>query len=201
MSASPVQNEPRLPAPVIPSPSLPPLEAARPADRRYLAGCVTGLLLGVALAVPGAYALVRVDGFKTPIGAQTRGAAIRAPSAPAPAHEDVAAAAGAATPSGAATRNDEVLATLLSVGLGALAEKNPTRALELFQAAERVFPRNARVHNDICVALNELQRYAEAVAHCKLAVTLEPELTLAANNLQWAEDQLRKASPPSAETP
>ena len=197
MSATPLHDEPTLPDPTgVPS-SPSPLDGPRPADRRFLAGCVTGLLVGVALAVPVAYALVRVDGppaqAASPAEAtSTSQVASLQASAPSSSTRAASPTAGSATPGSA-----EQLATMLSAGLGALAEKNPTRALELFQAAERAFPQNARVQNNLCVALNELGRFAEAVGHCKRALTLEPALTLAQRNLHWAEAQLAKASSPT----
>jgi hypothetical protein len=168
VSANPVDDEPRTPVAEIAPSSLAPPEGTRRADRRYLAGCVSGFLLGVALAVPGAYALLR---------------------------------AGAPASSGGALANDEVLATLLSVGLGALANNDPARALQIFQGAAQAFPASARVQNNICVTLNELGRFAEATRHCELALTLDPALTLAKRNLRWAQDQLQRTSSTSAVAP
>jgi hypothetical protein len=54
------------------------------------------------------------------------------------------------------------------------------------------------VHNNICATFNELARYAEAVRHCELAITLDPAFTLAQRNLQWAQDQLQRTSSASA---
>jgi hypothetical protein len=177
VSSSPLEEEPQIPGAALP-PSSPP-EGTYRADRRYLVGCVTGFLLGVALAVPGAYALLRA-------GAPASSASTRASSA-----DTSASNAGAPA-------NDEALATLLSVGLGALADNDPARALQIFQGTAQAFPASARVHNNICVTFNELSRYAEAVRHCELAITLDPALTLAQRNLQWAQDQLQRTSSASA---
>jgi tetratricopeptide (TPR) repeat protein len=178
VSATPVQNELELqssaPLSSLSPPASPsPLEGARTADRRFLVGCVAGVLIGVALALPVAYGWARIDAPK--------------------------ATATVATRAGAEASLDQ-LAVLLNTGLSALADKNPSQALALFQAADRAYPLNARVQNNICVALSELRRYAEAADHCKLALSLAPDLTLAERNLQWAESQLRKRSFPSAAT-
>jgi tetratricopeptide (TPR) repeat protein len=147
-----------------------PLAGVRQADRRFLAGCVSGLLIGAALAVPGAYALLRVGGARAQSGTQAL--------------------------------NANSLATSLTAGLSALARKDAAGALDIFRATERAFPPNAKVQNNICVSLNELGRYAEAVTACQMALTLDPGFTLARNNLQWARTQLAKASATSsADTP
>lgn len=194
MSTPLLQDEPPLPASADAPSSLSPIEGGRPADRRFLAGCVTGLLIGVALAVPVAYALVRAGG--PPAQASSAEATSTAQVAPTQAASPSPTPAASRTAGGQPERSEQ-LATMLSAGLGALSEKDPTRALELFQAADRAFPRNARVQNNICVALNELGRFAEAVGHCKQALTLEPALTLAQHNLHWAEAQIQKASSPA----
>jgi tetratricopeptide (TPR) repeat protein len=82
---------------------------------------------------------------------------------------------------------------LLEGGLQALANKDPRRALMFFRAAEQLSPTSAIVHNDICVALNELRRYEDAVVACQRAAALDPNLALAMNNLAWARTQLSKA--------
>jgi len=152
------------PDPASPAPASAP-EPQRPLDRRYLAGCVAGLLLGGALGVPSAYALLRAGGEGQLC---TEG----------PSREE----------------RDAKLAS----GLRALSEKNPARALEVFREMERATPGDATVHNNICVALNDLGRYVEAVDSCKDALDLDPSYALAKNNLAWARAQRDRASPRSA---
>ena len=149
------------------SPAPAPPERPRQLDRRYLSGCVAGLLLGGALGVPGAYALLRM-------GAEAQ------PRARGPSHEERDA--------------------MHAAGLRALAQKNPARALEIFHQMERVTPGDASVHNNICVALNDLGRYTEAVASCKDALDLDPDYALAQNNLAWARSQRDRTSPAAAST-
>lgn len=130
-------------------------------DRRYLVGCVAGVLLGGALAVPAAYALLRAS----------------------PARDNGAVGRG------------ESLSTLMSAGLDALARKDDARALELFRRATQAFPKNAPAHNNVCVALNELGRYEEAVPACEAALALQPGFRLAATNLAWARARIAETVP------
>lgn len=157
--------------PVDPDPA-PPAPASAPArprqlDPRYISGCVAGLLLGGALGLPGAYALLR-------LGAEAR------PCAQGPSREERDA--------------------MHAAGLRALAQKEPARALEIFHEMERMTPGDAAVHNNICVALNDLGRYTEAVASCKDALDLDPGYALAKNNLAWARAQRDRTSSGAAST-
>jgi tetratricopeptide (TPR) repeat protein len=148
-------------------PTSPPARPRR-LDRRYLGGCVTGLLLGGALGVPGAYALLRFAGEARPC-------------AEGPSREERDA--------------------MLALGLRALSQKDATRALEIFRQMASVTPGDAAIHNNICVALNELGRYEEAVASCKDALDLAPGYVLAKSNLAWARAQRdRSPSTPGAAT-
>ena len=140
-------------------------ERARSLDRRYLAGCVAGLLIGGALGVPSAYALLRVSGE-----------------------------ARTCTEGPSREQRDAQLAA----GLRALSQKDAARALEIFRQMERATPADATVHNNICVALNDLGRYAEAVDSCTSALDLAPGYALAKNNLAWARAQRDRAAPRAA---
>lgn len=134
-------------------------EPPRQLDRRYISGCIAGLLLGGALGVPGAYALLRASAEARPC---------------------------------AAGPSSEEQARKLAAGLRALAQREPARALEIFSELRRATPGDAVVHNNICVALNELGRYREAEAACKDALALDPGYALARNNLAWAQTQRDK---------
>jgi tetratricopeptide (TPR) repeat protein len=146
-----------------PSPGpAPTSERPRQLDRRFLSGCVAGLLLGGALGVPSAYALLRAGEVAPPC---SRGA------------------------------GREQRDAMLAAGLRALSQKHPDRALEIFRQMEKLTPGDAVVHNNICVALNDLGRYTEAVASCKDALDLDPGYALAKNNLAWARAQRDRSSP------
>src|SRR5689334_2312584 len=56
---TPLETDPQAPASAEPGTSA--AERRPLLDRRYLTGCAAGLLLGGALGVPGAYALLRID--------------------------------------------------------------------------------------------------------------------------------------------
>jgi tetratricopeptide (TPR) repeat protein len=159
---TPPETDPVAPASAEPGASAP--ERRPRLDRRYLTGCAAGLLLGGALGLPGAYALLRID------------AHVAGPCAPGP--------------------SPEALATQLAAGLRALAEREPARALDIFRQMERATPGDPKVHNNLCVALNELGRYSEAVSSCKEAIALDPGFTLAKNNLAWARAQRDRTAPP-----
>lgn len=152
-----------LPAPDAPGSAL---ELLRRVDRRYLVGCVAGLVLGAALGVPVAYALWRISGE--------------------------ASAASTPAPAGSFAQADE-RARLERAGLAALANKEYSAALESFRRAQSSNGLDARLANNICVALNDLGRYAEAANACGQALEIEPDFQLAKNNLAWAKAQLGKA--------
>lgn len=130
-------------------------------NRRYLVGGIGGVLIGAALAVPIAYALLRLSPDTPPAPPKGRSAA--------------------------------ALDALLDAGLRSLSRKDAEGALLVFRAAEIFYPRNAPVQNDICVALNELRRYEQAVKACEKALAIDPIFSLARNNLAWAREQRAKA--------
>jgi Flp pilus assembly protein TadD len=131
-------------------------------DRNYVVGFVAGSLVGLALGVPGGYALLR--------------APVRA-AAPAPS---------------AAIPRKAPLAVLIDEARQAARSGQPERALAKTLEAERLDPKSAVVKNNLCSYLNELRRYDEAIAACNAALRLDPDFTMARNNLSWARSAREK---------
>lgn len=90
-------------------------------------------------------------------------------------------------------RSDVARDVLLETGVRMLSLKDPEGALLVFRAAEILYPRDASVANDVCVALNELRRHEQAIEACEKALAIDPAFSLARNNLAWAQAQKAKA--------
>jgi tetratricopeptide (TPR) repeat protein len=83
------------------------------------------------------------------------------------------------------THDQYILMGMTLHGHGAYEE-----SIEAYRLALREKADSAVAHNNICAACNSLERWREARQACEEALTLEPDLVQAANNLQVALEGL-----------
>ena len=78
----------------------------------------------------------------------------------------------------------------VNLGLEHAANKNFNLAIETYNKAIEINKDAPLAWNNLCVAYNELKRFAKAIASCQKAIDREPSFQLAKNNLKYAKDQL-----------
>lgn len=83
--------------------------------------------------------------------------------------------------------------SLINESYRAIALEQPEYALSVLRQAEEIDPKNATLQNNLCVALNGLHRYDEAILACGAALSVQPDFELARQNLAWAKLERAKA--------
>jgi Flp pilus assembly protein TadD len=68
----------------------------------------------------------------------------------------------------------------------------PALAIEPIMKALDLDPANLNAYNNLGVAYIYLKNYDKAESALKKAIELNPDFTLAKNNLKWAEQERRK---------
>jgi tetratricopeptide (TPR) repeat protein len=80
----------------------------------------------------------------------------------------------------------------LNVGLQYYGDKEFEKAIEAFRKAIEAGPNEALGYNDLGAALNALERWDEAIPLFEKALTIDPKLEIAKNNLAWAKGEQAK---------
>ena len=80
----------------------------------------------------------------------------------------------------------------LNVGLQYYGDKEFEKAVEAFRKAIEAGPNEALGYNDLGAALNGLERWDEAIPLFEKALTIDPKLEIAKNNLAWAKGEQAK---------
>jgi tetratricopeptide (TPR) repeat protein len=88
------------------------------------------------------------------------------------------------------TSNDE--ATLINLSLEYYRNGNMEACIETCERVLELNPQSILAYNNICSALNRLQRWEEALAACDKALAIDPNFNLAKNNRKWASGELKK---------
>jgi tetratricopeptide (TPR) repeat protein len=83
--------------------------------------------------------------------------------------------------------------SLTDESVTALSLGKPEQALPLLVTADSLGLKSEVIQNNLCVTFNQLHRYDDAIEACKVALLLNPDFTLALNNLRWAQAELAKA--------
>jgi tetratricopeptide (TPR) repeat protein len=78
------------------------------------------------------------------------------------------------------------------VGLQYYGDKEFEKAIEAFRKAIEAGPNEALGYNDLGAALNGLERWDEAIPLFEKALTIDPKLQIAKNNLAWAKGEQAK---------
>lgn len=81
----------------------------------------------------------------------------------------------------------------LNLSLAYINANQPASAIPVLQALVAEDAANAKAWNNLCVAHTMQAEYNHAIDDCRHALTLDPGLQLAQNNLRWAEGQNQKA--------
>ncbi len=84
--------------------------------------------------------------------------------------------------------------TYTQLGLAQLNIQDAGNALKSFTKSSLLKGTSAIPFNNICVANNNLKHWAAAIEACKKALSLDPNMQLAKNNLAYAESSLKKSS-------
>ena len=88
-------------------------------------------------------------------------------------------------------RSDQYL-YFINVGLQHYNDKEYEKAIEEFRKAIEAGPNEALGYNDLGAALNGLERWDEAIPLFEKALTIDPKLQIAKNNLAWAKGEQAK---------
>lgn len=90
-----------------------------------------------------------------------------------------------------ANRHEQYL-YFINVGLQHYNDKEYEKAIEEFRKAIEAGPNEALGYNDLGAALNGLERWDEAIPLFEKALTIDPKLQIAKNNLAWAKGEQAK---------
>src|SRR5258708_10705362 len=67
-------------------------------------------------------------------------------------------------------------------------------SIDAEQNAMKADPKSSSAYNNIAVSLLALKRYDEAIVNVQLALRIQPDFALAANNMAWIQGEKAKAS-------
>lgn len=78
---------------------------------------------------------------------------------------------------------------LTNAGLSLSNAKQHEKALEYFEKAMKLQPKNSVAHNNVCAEFNALGKWGMAIKHCQESLALSPTFQLAKNNLKFSQDK------------
>jgi tetratricopeptide (TPR) repeat protein len=84
---------------------------------------------------------------------------------------------------------------LITVSLALYSQKDFKGAIAISQKVLKMNPRSATAYNNICVSHNQLKQWQLGVQACQQALNIDPNFSLARNNLNWALAELNKQKP------
>ncbi len=62
------------------------------------------------------------------------------------------------------------------------------QAIAVYETALKKIGEDALIYNNLCAAHCEVKEWDKAVSYCEKSLQLQPDFSLAKNNLQWAKD-------------
>ena len=86
----------------------------------------------------------------------------------------------------------EEMKTKQRLGEAYLIERNYTQALKVFRDAEKLYPDDPQLQNDLGLTYIGKERYELAVGHFKKAIALKPDYSQAKNNIGKAYNDKKK---------
>jgi Tfp pilus assembly protein PilF len=94
--------------------------------------------------------------------------------------------------------NDSASTDLLNSSLEYINTKEPAKAKAVLARLLYAEPNSVAGWNNLCVAHMMDRELDQALDACNRALSIDPGYQLARNNLNWAKDEIRAASRPSA---